>query len=247
MSCGAHRLAAALLVLASCAARQDGGAREAVSEAVALSDGQRWLEEVREERGGAPWASGIAASVGGRTAGRSIEGRGGMAVAPGRAVRIILLLAGGPTLLDAWVAPDRWRVAVPVRGRVERGSGEAPPDLPVSFLRRWFIHPFEGTLAAASFERGERVLLVRDGEATLEVRLGRCDGGELTRTTRRIRARAVEQVEECLAPGRPKPGNWAHYADARTGLEARVTFESVSAGAPEESAFADPEAGGVAR
>jgi hypothetical protein len=26
-----------------------------------------------------------------------------------------------------------------------------------------------------------------------------------------------------------------------------VTFESVSAGAPEESAFADPEAGGVAR
>lgn len=246
LSFGARKIVGAFLLLASCAARQGAGVRETVSQSVAVADGQRWLDRIRAERTGPPWAAGIAASLGGARAGPTLEGRGGMAVAPGRSVRIILLMAGGPTLLDVWVASDRWRVAVPVRGRVERGSGDAPPDLPVSFLRRWFIRPFEGTLASASVEGEDRVLRVRDAEATLEIRLGRCDGGELTRASRRVRGRVVEQIEECLAHGRPKPGNWARYADVRTGLVARVTFESVSTGAPEPSAFADPEAGGAA-
>jgi hypothetical protein len=170
-----------------------------------------------------------------------------MAVAPGRAVRIILLMAGGPTWLDVWVTPDRWRVAVPVRDTVERGSADARADLPVSFLRRWFFHPLGGTLVAVSASGVAPGMLVRDGDAMVEIRVGRCDGGDLTRTTRRVRGHEVERIDECLAPGGPRPGNWAHYVDSATGLSADVTFESVSVAGPEEPAFVDPDATGLPR
>jgi len=198
-------------------------------------------------RGKTPWAAGIMACLRDATSGQVLEGRGGMAVAPGRAVRIILLMAGGPTLLDVWVTPDRWRVAVPVRGTVERGTEDVRADLPVSFLRRWFLHPFEGTLVAVSASGAEPGMLVRDGEAVLEIRVGRCDGGDLTRTIRRIRDREVERIDECLAPGGPRPGNWARYVNSAGGLSADVTFESVSVVIPDESAFVEPETTGLSR
>jgi hypothetical protein len=168
-----------------------------------------------------------------------------MAVAPERAVRLILLMAGGPTLLDVWVTPERWRVAVPARGTVERGSGAARAGLPVSFLQRRFLNPFEGALIEASASETDLVMVVRDRDAMLEIRAGRCDGGDLTRTATRVRGLLVDQFDECLAPEGPRPGNWAHYRDVATGLTADVKFESVSVGTLDDAAFVDPDGVGL--
>jgi len=85
--------------------------------------------------------------------GRVIRGRGGLAVVPGRALRMILVGVAGVTMLDAWVTPARWRVAVPMLGVLRRGGADDPADLPIGFLRWWFFTPLEGRLFAATFDR----------------------------------------------------------------------------------------------
>jgi hypothetical protein len=157
---------------------------------------------------------------------------------------MILVAGAGATMLDAWVTPDQWRIAVPPAGIIRRGGGGDPGDLPVGFLRWWFFRPLEGTLFAASRGRGtsggEDVFLLRaeDG-AAVELRAGRC-----LRASRRRSGRA-ERVDECLARAQPAPGDRVRYEDESSGLTVDLQVESMATAPPDEEAFRDPDAPGA--
>ncbi|MFI5297821.1 MAG: hypothetical protein ACHREM_06945 [Polyangiales bacterium] len=78
--------------------------------------------------------------------GFGFEGRGALAVRPGRALRMVLLGAGGMTAMDVWIDGDRFRAAIPALDRVVRGDATAAPEttrgLPIALLRDWMIAPF---------------------------------------------------------------------------------------------------------
>jgi hypothetical protein len=179
-------------------------------------------------------------------AGRSLEARGAIAVAPGRAVRMILVGGAGLTMLDAWVASDRWRIAIPPRSVVRRGGAEEPNDLPIGFMRWWFLTPLRGTLFAGGETTAGTEWLLRDGDAVSDLLAGRCEGGSLLRVQRRLHGRG-EFVDECTAVAAPpRAGDWVKYADERTGLRVDLVVESVSGEAPRPEAFSDPDGEGGA-
>jgi hypothetical protein len=153
---------------------------------------------------------------------------------------MILVGVAGVTLLDAWVTPQRWRVAVPPLGLVRRGSADDPPDLPVGFLRWWFFRPLEGRLFAATSDGAGPTWLLRDGDAVVEVRAGVCERGSRLRAARRRRGRA-ESVDECRAGAAPSVGDHVRYEDAGTGLVVELAVESMSPDPPPAEAFADPD------
>jgi hypothetical protein len=171
--------------------------------------------------------------------GRVVDGRGAIAVAPGQALRMILVGAAGATLLDAWMTGERWRIAVPPTDLVRQGGREAPDELPVGFLRWLFFRPVEGTLFAGSLQSGHMLFMLRDDDAVLEVRLRACDRGELVTTTRREHGH-TERLEECRASSGPRPGDWVRYEDERSGLQVALTIESVAEAPPDAGAFRDP-------
>ncbi|HXN33029.1 MAG TPA: hypothetical protein VN894_14260, partial [Polyangiaceae bacterium] len=211
------------------------------------------LEGERRSRPDHPWAAGVVTTVHEPRSGRTIDGRGAIAVSPERAVRMILVGGAGATMLDAWVTPERWRIAVPPAGLLRRGGdgqsrrGQAqaqePVDLPVGFLRWLFFRPLAGTLFGGSLQPGRVLFLLRDDDAVLEVRLGECRRGELTMTTRRAHGR-TERLDECRASGAITPGDWVRYEDESSGLKVDLTIESVAAAPPGEDAFRDPDGGG---
>jgi len=215
----------------------------------ALRLGWEHRQEVRPSH---PWAAGVAVTMRDPRSGRSLDGRGAIAVAPGRALRMILVGVAGATMLDAWVTPDRWRIAVPPAGVLRRGGTsprrakddvDEPNDLPVGFLRWVFFRPLAGHLFGGSFESGGVLFLLRDGQAVVEVRVETCARGERTTTTLRARGRA-ERLDECRASGELTPGDWVRYEDQRSGLAVDLTVESIASGSPEEEAFRDPDAEG---
>lgn len=171
--------------------------------------------------------------------GQVVRGRGGLAVVPGRALRMILTGVAGVTMLDAWITPQRWRVAVPPLGVLRRGGTDSPADLPVAFLRWWFFTPLEGRLFAAELERGSPVWLLRDGDAVVELRALGCERGPRLVAARRERGRA-ESVDECRAGIEPSEGDHVRYEDA-SGLAVELVLESVSAEPPAAEAFVDPD------
>ena len=119
---------------------------------------------------------------------------------------MILVGVAGATMLDAWVTPHQWRVAVPALGLVRRGAEQAPGDLPIRFLRWWFFTPMGGRLFAATFDGGRPLWLLRDGEAVVELRAGACDRGRRLVAARREQGR-TESVDECRAAPRPTTGD----------------------------------------
>jgi hypothetical protein len=203
------------------------------------------LARFRESGPRQPWAAGLRATMWQPRAGRTFDARGGIAVAPGRALRMILVGGAGATLLDAWVTRDRWRIAVPPAALVRRGGSDEPGDLPIAFLRWWFFRPLEGTLFAAARSGGAAgagdVFLLRDQDgATLELRLSAC-----LRASRRAGAR-TERVEDCSArEGTSRPGDRVRYEDEATGLTVDLQIESLAAEPPDEEAFRDPDAPGA--
>jgi len=177
--------------------------------------------------------------------GRVLEARGGIAIAPGKALRMILVAGAGATMLDAWVTRDRWRIAVPPAGIVRRGGSDEPRDVPVGFLRWWFFRPLEGMLFAARTagprESGDLFVLRDTDGATVELRAGRC-----LRASRRVRAR-TERVEECgRSPRVPGPGDRVRYEDESSGLTVDLELESLSSEPPDDEAFRDPDGPGGA-
>jgi hypothetical protein len=201
------------------------------------------LAAERAKRPSAPWSAEVATSLREPRSGQTIRGRGGLAVSPGKALRLILIGPGGITMLDAWVTPHRWRVAIPPIDVVRRGGDDTPADLPIAFLRGWLFRPMEGTLFAAREETAGPTWLLRDGAAVVELRRRQCDRGETLAVTRRERGRA-ETVVECRAGVEPQQGDRVAYADEASGLTVDLSLESVSAQPPVAEAFEDPDAVG---
>jgi hypothetical protein len=172
--------------------------------------------------------------------GRVVDGRGGIAVAPGRAVRMILVGGAATTMLDAWVTPDRWRVAIPPVSRVLRGGADEPRDLPIGFLRWWFFRPLQGTLVAASPGPPAVTWLLHDGPAVVVLREGRCERGEWLAASRRVDDR-VERLDACPWRPAPAPGDHVRYDDEASGLAVDLTVEGLASGAPPAEAFDDPD------
>jgi hypothetical protein len=199
----------------------------------------RKLDELRMARPREPWAAGVRVTMNEPLTGRSVEARGAIAVAPGKAVRMILVGGAGMTMLDAWVASDRWRVAIPPRDLVRRGGADEPRDLPIGFLRWWFFTPLAGTLFAGGETRAGTEWLLRDGDVVSDLLSGRCSAGSLLRVQRRARGRE-EVIDECKALSLPREGDWVKYADKATGLRVDLVVESVS-GQPQPEAFSDPD------
>jgi hypothetical protein len=203
------------------------------------------LARLRDSRPREPWSAGLRATMRSPRGGRVLDARGGIAVAPGRGLRMILVAGAGGTLLDAWVTRDRWRIAVPPAGLIRRGGAEDPRELPVGFLRWWFFRPLEGRLFAASRATPsttppEDVFLLRDDDgAAIELRAGRC-----LRASRRLRFR-TERVDECPAEGTARAGSRVRYEDESSGLTVELELEA-SGRAPEDDAFRDPDAPGGA-
>jgi hypothetical protein len=197
----------------------------------------------------AVWAARLRVTMHEPRSGRVVDGRGGIAVAPGRAVRLILVGAAGATWLDAWVTPEEWRVAVPPLGLVRRGGQEAPSELPVSFLRWWFFRPFEGRLFAATPGPPEPAWLLRDRDAVVEVHLPvggaevrgpACDGGWIE-ASRRVSGRS-ERILACGAGvGGAAPGERVRYLDEATRLVVEIVVEALASEPPAAEAFADPD------
>jgi hypothetical protein len=202
------------------------------------------LANERASRPTSPWAAGLRMTLHEPRSGQTVDGRGAIAVAPGRALRMILVGPAGMTTLDAWVTPERWRLDIPPAGRLRRGAADAPAGLPVAFLRWLFFRPLEGTLFGGSQQGGRVRFLIRDGDAVLEVDVGSCDRGELAVTTRRSHGRS-ERLEECRAASVPTPGDRVRYRDEATGLGVELELESVAREAPAPDAFVDPDGQGA--
>ncbi len=206
---------------------------------------ERALAELARLRGAAPrapYVATIATTLRDPRTGLVMDGRGGVAVSPGRAVRMILVGGAGATVLDAWVTRRRWRVAVPPLQIVRRGGEEDPVGLPIGFLRWWFIAALEGTPFAAA-PAGD-LWLLRDGDAVIDLRLGSCLHGTATRWTAvRRRRGASERVEECRVGPQPGAGDTVHYADETRGLEVDVAVQSVADAPADGEAFRDPDDG----
>lgn len=200
---------------------------------------QQRLEAERAARPSRPWAAGVRVTMHEPRTGRIVDGRGAIAVAPGRAVRMILVGGAGSTMFDAWVSRDRWRVTVPPLDLSRSGGAEEASDLPVGFLRWWFLSPIEGRLQAASATPAGSLWVLRPAGAVVELRAEPCERGERLVATRRSGTR-TEQVDECRAPGGLRPGDTAEYRDLSTGLRVEVLVESVSESGPDEAAFVEP-------
>lgn len=210
------------------------------------------LERERQSSPDRPWAAGVLVTMHEPRLGHTIDGRGAIAVLPRSALRMILVGAAGTTMLDAWVTPERWRVAIPPVGVLRRGGGgssvskreaDDPADLPVGFLRWSFFRPLAGTLFGGSVQPGRVQFLLRDGDAVIDVRLGACPRGERRVTTRRVQGRS-ERLEECRESAAVTPGDWVRYEDEKSGLAVDLTIESAAAGPPDQDAFRDPDADG---
>jgi hypothetical protein len=175
-----------------------------------------------------------------RTA-RDYDARGGLAVAPGRAMRLVLVGPAGATALDAWVTPDHWRIAVPPLDRVQRGGREsgAARAMPVGFFRWWFLAPLTGDLVAGAPDA--RWFLLRDDGAFVELYEDPVEGLEHLVATRR-EAPATERVDWVGRSLAPSAGDRATYVQAQSGLRVEVVVESVADSAPPEQAFDDPDA-----
>jgi hypothetical protein len=153
---------------------------------------------------------------------------------------MILVGVAGATMLDAWVTPDRWRVAVPLLGLIRRGGDEAPGDLPIGFLRWWFFTPMCGQLVAATFDEDGPTWLLRDGNAVVELQARTCDRGRRLVASRSDRGR-VARVDECSGAVRPGAGDRVHYEEGPAGLAIDLVLDTVSAEPPAAEAFADPD------
>jgi hypothetical protein len=198
------------------------------------------LDALRAARPTRPWSVGVHVLVHEPRTGRTLEGRGAIAVAPGQAVRMILVGGAGSTMLDAWVSPARHRVAVPALDLVRRGSEAEVADLPVAFLRWWFLEPLGGQLFAAADEV-DPVWMLRTQGAVVELRTTTCGPREGLLAIRRAGQHA-ERVLECRAhQEEASVGDTAEYDDLASGLHVRIDVESVTPTAPDAEAFRDPD------
>jgi hypothetical protein len=176
--------------------------------------------------------------------GRTLSARGAVALAPPRALRMILVGPGGTTALDLWMDGGAFRFAVPAIDLRKRGDFGAPRaerrGLPVDFLGWWLLRPLDGELLFHAREvRGDRFVL-RDGAAVIDLRAGDDGAVEARRTTWSGGERLDEETIDAAALGCGE----ARYRQRSTGLEVRVRCEGETLGMPAARALADPDAEG---
>jgi hypothetical protein len=201
------------------------------------------LDQLRDQvRPASPWAATLGFRAFDSHSGRTIEGRGALAVAPGSAARLVLVGPAGATVLDAWITREQWRVAVPQAHMVERGGTRSPTDLPVGFLHWWFVAPLSGTLVAATFTKTGLAWLLHDGPAHVELRKWFCDDKRMLLEATRRQPGKKERATECRTEGAAiTVGDRASYDDLTNGLHVDVEVQAVAATPPDPDAFRDPE------
>jgi hypothetical protein len=176
--------------------------------------------------------------------GRVLEARGALAIAPPSSLRMILLGPGGTTALDLWIQGDAYRFAVPAIDLLKRGDASSPREarrgLPVDFLRWWLLHPADGRLLWASRDATTSHLILRDGEAIVD--LHAADGGAVSarRTTWTLLPTRHQLDEETVDAERVGCGK-VRYHQASTGLEVTVRCEGEETSPPSPRAFVDPD------
>jgi hypothetical protein len=201
------------------------------------------LENLKASAPRTPYVATIATTLRDARSGRTFDGRGAIAIAPGEAVRMILVGGAGATLLDAWVTKQNWRVAVPPLDVVRRGGPENPRGLPVGFLRWWFVSPFDGTLFAAAVGPSRELWLLRDRDAVIDLRMTSSNGKAHVTAIRRLPGQA-ERIDEYGTGASPlvaAAGDRVAYVDETTGLRVTLAVESIAPGPPDSEAFKNPD------
>ena len=204
------------------------------------------LAALRVTAPGVPYTEVVNVTMRDPRSGRTLQARGAVAVAPHRALRMILLGPGGSTALDVWATPDRWRLAVPPLGLLRRGAAEADPALPIGFFRWWFLAPLDGRLLDGRATSTSAFYVLRADRTTVTVwSEGGTDGeGEARLRLRAVRREGGQRIDRLAWSGRslrPAAEDRATYEQLRSGLLVEVGVESVSDGPPEDAAFEDPD------
>jgi len=170
--------------------------------------------------------------------GRTFSARGGLAVLPGKSVRLQLLGPGGATALDAWLTRERFRFDVPAADIHKRGRVDGPDaeGLPVAFFRFWFLSQLDGRLLFGKPTREGVYLVLRDGAATVE--MFRASRGGRVEAERTVGGQTEELSVDAWA-ARPSAGDRALYR-ARGGVSASVVIESIGDEVPDLAAFEEP-------
>lgn len=97
----------------------------------------------------------------------AFEGRGAYALDPNRGLRTIVLGPAGATVLDVWVTPEAWRLALGLGGEIRRG-GAADPVPMVSFFRAWLLLGRGQVLSARTRIDGARVYVAKTENVVTE-------------------------------------------------------------------------------
>jgi len=163
--------ALATLILHGCAEAPSEPARSPTIDRDSWRAAQRALQELRQTF--APAEGTMRVSVRFVAASKDIQvnGRGAVARRPPDDLRMILLGPGGMTAFDLLVRGDAWWMSIPSRDRVlsSDDEGEEARGLPVSFLRWWLLRPLSGRLLSVGDVPTGRVLVLREGNATIRV------------------------------------------------------------------------------
>ncbi len=204
-------------------------------------DARAELVALRRQVPNAPRVELVRISVRGQ-GGVRFEGRGAVAIAPKRALRMMLLGPAGRTALDVWATPERYRLAVPDLDIVEEGGTSAPTHLPIELFREWFINPLGGRLLAAGATRGgERFFILKSQARSIELRIGTADvSGRRHYSIRKHDATGGESAEWHARTLWPAVGDVVRFRRPSLGLELAVEIEGLSAEPPEDAAFDAP-------
>ncbi len=197
---------------------------------------QEGLEAVRQKWKPADGTTPIRVKFSGGGGLASVEGRGALARRLPDAARMIVVTGGGPTAFDLWIRGDRYRMAMPLAGRVERGSVGRDGDrkrLPVGLLRWWWLTPLEGEVVGAFEDAGARRWVLRDGGSTYDVTQRSDDVLQIVR-----RANGRQEALRVMGSDCPR----VEYRDVSIGMvvEIRCDEAGESGGGAGDRAFEDP-------
>ncbi len=237
------RLLATLLLGPSACSRPASTGPPSVTQSE-WSRGRASLAAARAELPSTPYVLTLAVIVREPRTGMTLDARGGLAVDPGKSLRLQLVGPGGATALDAWMSGERFRFEVPSARVVRRGrlSSNEAEGLPVGFFRFWFLSRLEGRLLFARPTSQGTYFILRDRDATVE--MWKDLGSGHVEAERREGGR-LEQLTVLASSSRARPGDLAVYREQRTGLRVEVRIEGVGEQAPDPAAFQEPSDEGI--
>ncbi len=234
------------VVVSACAAREAPVRHEPTPEE--WTKARRFLGELRASARRDPHVVRVIVAITEPRSGKTVDGRGVVAVDPGRALRMVLLGPGGVTALDAWITPGAWRFAIPALEMVRRGgaSNDDARGLPVGFFRWWFLAPLDGDLLTANASRDGGDFLLRRGTAVAHVSYA-LRGHRLEIIANRRQASNVERIDWLCATLETQRGDRGVYVQDASGLRVQIEVEAIAEDPPSPESFVDPDAPGGVR